>query len=581
MPGWDIDDEESHDFGGAGGRAGVKHYMVVLHYEGLRLCHFIPQHAKRDANGCIVMSSYRKTERMTEEGTPETVLEDKVEKWSTKKDILDGMSQELRGACNSVKTFLSKQNCSVWYHNSNVDECAEFGGAHLHLIVESEQTASGSYKYLFDVAPYRTMKTKCRATKNGYVRVQGVKSVIGAMRHFSKKPRMYIGTNFKSLYMLYKEALSKGGVPVPPLKEVFDDEEESEKKEAEVAKRYSSWDDDGPGAKRSNWDEDVPSDQSFHVDPPCSSTMAVKETPADRMGRLMRLLMERYRANNKSEMFGRMAKLDPEADISYKALWYRLAMRPSSAKVMETTLDCMKSEYIHMPFQELVDRYCRCPSLSDKYETVEDSYKFFVEWATKQGWDVIKLITDTVDIMDRSREKVNTICLVGPSNSGKTVMFSQPLASICRFVGQISNRGAASEFVWQDCINARVIVMDECMMPKEYYEDLKLVFGGETMKVSVKHQGHGTLERTPCILTGNNNPWMLDYAAKVPMMNRMEYYTTREDGDLKVLKKLHPGMWWYLIQQHDINREGLIPLEQLVRYPQVDPCAEISQDDPL
>lgn len=578
MPGWDIEEEESEGVNGGLGRAGAEYYGLVIYYDGLKLSHFIPHHVRRDQDGNVMMSTYKKTEPQTEEGSPTTVREERIVKWATKKDTLDGMKQETRQACNAVKAYLGKTKVGLFYHNANQDECAMFGGAHLHAYVKSEVTANGSYKYHHDVNPFRTMKAKCRATKGGYVKCGAVVSKLGLMCHLLQPPRMFIGSNHKDIHTLF---LSASKSPLPPsmtLSACLEDDEPEEERKNEAQKRYSSWDDEEPKEKKSSWDE---GDTTFVVEGNQRGIVTVKETPSDRVVRVLRLLMTRYRANNMSEMFARIGKVSQDADIQYKALWYRLAARSQTSKLMATTLDYMKCESIGKPFRVLINEFCHQPNTLDGYETAEDSYNYFLLWVGKQGWDTLQFIHDIVDVMDKRLEKVNTVALIGPSNSGKTVMFAQPLVAIARFVGMVGNRGNASEFVYQECVNCRLISMEECIMGPDHYEDLKLIMGGETTKVSVKFQGHATLERTPIILTGNRDPWDLDCTAKAPMMNRMKYYRTQTDNDLKEIKKLHPGMWWYLIQQYEDTQQGLIPLGQLDPYPQPEDCQDVDVDDPL
>lgn len=579
MPGWDIEEEENDEMNVTAGRTGKELYSIVVHYAGLKMSHAIPHHVKRDANGKVVMSSYKKTEAMSEEGTPQSVKEEKVVKWATKKDTLDGMNPDTKQACNAFKLFLTKSTVGLWFHDANTDQCSMFGGAHYHVLLRSEKTASGSWKYLHDVTSFRTMKTKVKATSKGYVRVQAVTSPVGITCHFNTAPRKFLGCNTKEIFKLYLEA-TKTHQPLLSFNDCVEAADPEEVEADAVDRKYSSWDEDEPPSKKGSWDDDEDK-TTFVVEKKLEGVMAIKETPGDRTTRLLKLLMNRYRANNMSEMFARIGKLPADMDVQYKALWYRLASRPSTSKLMATTLEYLKCESQGLKFFDMVKCFAAQPFDNTNYESVRDSYEFFITWAQKQGWDVIKLINDVVDVLDKKREKVNTIALIGASNSGKTVMFAQPLVKICRFVGQVGNRGNASEFIWQECVNTRLISMEECCMAPEFYEDLKLLFGGEVMRVAVKHQSYATLERTPVILTGNKDPWSFDYTGKIPMQNRMCYYSTREDTDLKEIKALHPGMWWYLMQQYDMNREGLIPIEQLEPYPLMDECEEVNPDDPL
>lgn len=577
MSAWDIDEEESHGSSGSAGRIGAELYSIIIHYPTATIMHMIPHHVKLDDDGQPVKSAYKKTEYQHAEGTRETVRENKVEKWATKKETLDGMKSETKQACNAIKTFLLKSSVLVWYHNSVQDECSQFAGKnHWHVVLKSDKGANGHFRYLHDVSHFRTMKVKVKAA-GGFVRVQAVRYPIGIVAHFNTPPRHYIGCNNRYLHQLWKESLEKQleEVNFVDLVEEAEGEEEFNK---EKEKRYSSWDDEGPALKRGGWEAD---EEPFILPAGSKAPAIVKEQASDVTCRLLRMLMTRYRANNKSEMFNAIGTLPVGVDSNYKSLWYRMVGRAAIDRHMETCLNYLKCDNQLKAFSQRVDEFCSSPAVlpEDKYETPEMSYRCFVKWCSKQKIDVGELVTNIINVMDKTKSKINTICFIGESNAGKSMMISNPLRFIMRYIGQISNRGADSPFVYQDCINTSLIIMDECIMDPANYEDLKLLLGGETMKVSVKHQGHGTIQRTPVILTGNREPWILNYEAKTAMMNRMYYYEVSEDSELEHLKYMHPGMWWYLKQQYE-QMVKIKPFSKLQPYPQ--PTPEMADvEDPL
>lgn len=577
MSAWDIDEEENLEGSGGAGRVGAEYYSIIVHYPGAKLKQMMPHHVRRDNEGRAIKSSYKKTENQTEEGTPETVLTEKVEKWSTKKDVLDAMTSESRQACNAIKAFMLKSMAMMWYHNGNQDECSQFGVVHWHIVLQSEIGANGRYKYIHDVSLYRTMKAKVKASQ-GYVRTQAVRSIIGIMRHFNCKPRLYLGCNTRALYLQWKEA-SNLGPASGSVEEFLDPLDADDEAERKTEKRYSSWDDDAPANKKGGWECD---EDSFIV--PASSRVAtvVKETPNDANCRLVKMLMMRYRANNMSEMFHAIGNLAPGEEEAYKQLWHRLSGRPSIAKTMEVALNHLKCENQLKTFDFLVDELCKSPDIypEDKYEDPIASYKFFIKWCKHQRIDVGEFVTNLMDVLNKKDPKVNTFALIGPSNAGKTVMITKPLQTIMRYVGQIGNRGNDSPFMFQECVNCSLITIDECIMAPEHYEDMKLLMGGETMKVNVKHQGHATINRTPVLLTGNKEPWVLDYSAKDAMCNRMHLYKVQTDEDLKEVKYMHPGMWWYIKQQYD-QLVKVKPLSRLEPYPSTIPMDETAIADPL
>ena len=119
-------------------------------------------------------------------------------------------------------------------------------------------------------------------------------------------------------------------------------------------------------------------------------------------------------------------------------------------------------------FQQRVEFYCKSPHQridnNTKYHSPMDSYNLFKRWARRQDWDIAQLITDTINVMNKTLQKINTIALIGKPNSGKTKMFADPLAAIMKHVGRLGNRGSDSPFIWENCVNCSMILMNECVM---------------------------------------------------------------------------------------------------------------------
>lgn len=581
MSGWDIEDnDDDSPQPGTAGHVGSEFYTIVVHYKGAKLKHMLPHHYKEDANGNPIKSIYKSTQNMTEISSQEDVVEKRTVKWATTNDMLQSMSTESKGACNAIKSFLSKNKVLLWYHQGDEDDCAKFGKNHWHIIIKNELGANGHWKYLHDVSVFRTLRLKVQAAA-GYAKAQKVRYLNGLIMHLNCAPRIFMGCNHKELMVLWREAKSCGAIP-GRIDELVEDDPSTEDVDVRAEKRYNSWDDDdtGPVAKKkSSWDSD---EEPFVLPAASKAAVVVKETANDSACRLLRVLMVRYQANNKSEMFKAISTIPAAVDEKYKRLWYRLATKASTAKNMETSLDYLKCENMSKSFEQLVHEYCTSVPMLDaaKYEPVDESYKYFIQWCKNQNITPGVLITNTIDVMNKVHNKINTICMTGASNSGKTVMYANPLKAIMRYVGSIGNRGNESPFIWQDCINTSLICIDECIMNPAHYEDLKAIMGGEPLKAQVKHQGMGTVQRTPVILTGNSEPWVLNYDARDAMINRMYQFEVKEDCDLKEVKYLHPGMWWYLKQQYG-QEEKLKLFKKLTPYPAQVDDVPIDDCDPL
>ena len=137
--------------------------------------------------------------------------------------------------------------------------------------------------------------------------------------------------------------------------------------------------------------------------------------------------------------------------------------------------------------------------------------------------------------------------------------------------GLLNARDESSAFLWERCIGRRAIYMDDCYVGPEGVNDLKLLFGGESMKVNVKFREPDTLTRTPVFITGRKDPWIYHGGrveeALLDCMHRYRVETETErlltDG-----RRIHPGMWHYALQQYgQAGRNELLPLSELMPYP--------------
>jgi len=81
--------------------------------------------------------------------------------------------------------------------------------------------------------------------------------------------------------------------------------------------------------------------------------------------------------------------------------------------------------------------------------------------------------------MDKVILKSNTLIVIGASNAGKTRVITNPLVMLTRFVGTISNSNVSSAVAWMDCVNVRLISIDEALMSPEAIKKFKNVAGGE------------------------------------------------------------------------------------------------------
>nr|QKE54955.1 MAG: nonstructural protein [Parvoviridae sp.] len=98
--------------------------------------------------------------------------------------------------------------------------------------------------------------------------------------------------------------------------------------------------------------------------------------------------------------------------------------------------------------------------------------------------------------------KRNTICIQGPSNTGKSAFISG--LKQCLNWGEIVN---APTFAFEGLVDSNIGIWEEPLISAELAEKTKQVFEGMTTSIPIKHKRPQMLPRTPILITTNHNLW--------------------------------------------------------------------------
>lgn len=94
--------------------------------------------------------------------------------------------------------------------------------------------------------------------------------------------------------------------------------------------------------------------------------------------------------------------------------------------------------------------------------------------------------------------------IVSPPNARKNLFFDAVIHLFCNY-GQIANFNRHQQFPLLHAVNRRICVWNEPMCEISSFEDVKMLFGGDTMKVKVKYLGDSIVDRTLIIILTNND----------------------------------------------------------------------------
>ena len=116
--------------------------------------------------------------------------------------------------------------------------------------------------------------------------------------------------------------------------------------------------------------------------------------------------------------------------------------------------------------------------------------------------DPTEFARDVQKILLRKSGKVNTLRIIGPPNTGKSLVV-QGIGQ-CFNTAFLSNTGSQGEFYFNDAVGRNLIVIEEAFITPTSCDDFKSVLSGYPLGVNIKgSKKRDVLKNTPVLLTGN------------------------------------------------------------------------------
>ena len=146
--------------------------------------------------------------------------------------------------------------------------------------------------------------------------------------------------------------------------------------------------------------------------------------------------------------------------------------------------------------------------------------------------------------------KKNTIWLQGPADCGKS-WFITSLENLCITTGRVSVMNRTNNFPLSSCTDTKLIVLDELSYdPTIFTDTLKLLLGGNALKISKKYCNDVTLKHTPVIIASNGEciPDTPEFKA------RINKFIWKKPKDTSIFKlKIHPWAFFDYWNLYKIN----------------------------
>ena len=471
--------------------------------------------------------------------------------WRSTRDTLDGLSAPVKRVINAIKTYISETQSAIWYHNENCDSMSLFGGRHLHIITFVDNNLDGSNRQLYNNTRYRNLR-KILVEHEGYMKSQQVRDLQKLCQHLSCPPRMYMGSRDHTVGKLMQH-ITPSAVDYNVC--ISDIENYDENPEAVAGN--SEWNLDPIETITSTndpwapvidvWNEPVENVWSQTVaiaEKGHSELLNVKRTFQDKVIDICKFLTAKFNVDSHEQLSLKIADL-PDAD-PIKLRWNTLQHRPGIAAKIASVAQQNKTEHFNHPLETLIDHFMTTADHS-QYTSMKNSLNIWFRWCHSQSIDPAELLWEIAVVFDRILPKRNCLSFIGRSNAGKTVIISQPLCEIARYVGRVCNVNVANQFAWQDCVNVRLISIEEALFAPEQLDKFKQIAGGETCTADKKFFAPVNICRTPVILTANHYPWRNATDQRQPLQNRMFLHEVQPtDWLVNMTKPLHPGIYKFL-----------------------------------
>lgn len=150
----------------------------------------------------------------------------------------------------------------------------------------------------------------------------------------------------------------------------------------------------------------------------------------------------------------------------------RKALILTCSQVQEVKLDCSALSYI------------KTHGTRRLMESTFVAWMIIEQWCQQHTTNKLQLVQHVRHVYNKTLMKKNMFVLEGPSNSGKSLLLRSLLPGGC-FYGEI-HRGTAYNFMWQDNLDARLILMEEPLLDQTSMEHFKIVAEGQSTFVHIK-----------------------------------------------------------------------------------------------
>lgn len=477
----------------------------------------------------------------------------KVHHWGTSQDYYTQLDKSYLQLNNAVKRFMKEQMTVgepkqrpflAVYHDTS-DDCDVFTGEpHWHWVTKQlgsqNLTWEPAYKNLYKKACEVGLLLKCTTVRNP----------VGLMSYLKRSPDyVFWGCTDTKLMQLFNQAKD---MDYDLLTEIPDQSHDPRTDESpqlnlsfgrfkaydlsatkKVIKRVHDDDDDTffPSTSQQNSDDEFMNDCVFEINNPPkrvretlttvpgsqSITSPKPTTPkhydkltSEQFFDILSSLVKVSGATSPSDLVKYMTtnQFDGKtkglmAGFTWPALYSRHNFAQIVAKVLETEeAKADTRSLIDILMQEEV-----MPEVAGQpVATPEESAINFMAWCALVFTNWVEVVLKMWTVLNRLDTSINAFVVKGPSTIGKSYWFINPWQALIN-KSVIGTATCSANFGFQDCINKKLILVNELSIMPQNVSGWKAALRGDFVKVQVKNRPDAQLSQTPIIACCNNDPW--------------------------------------------------------------------------
>lgn len=207
-------------------------------------------------------------------------------------------------------------------------------------------------------------------------------------------------------------------------------------------------------------------------------------------------------------------------------------------KMNQIVFEQIQLEWKDLQFEDIMlrranDKFNDCLYYTNNYSTNLLCRLLYCQF---KSFEKVKEFLDHVlNIMNKKYPKINTLNIYGPPGSGKTY-FVETIGKLCWFTGRCdSSINKFTQFPFEHMLGKRLTIFNEFNLAPSFKDVVKEILEGANITINVKYQSRCLLERTPIIIT-TNNQWEKDHQLidQHAFNQRMISYEWKEQPWLKL-----------------------------------------------